>query len=187
MAGAAEALRALQVEQRQHDLRAHEDIVHLPYPDRMRHLTFHVAKYAGRLARREPEAGETERTVVDAFIVGLSAGDVLRLNFAEELGGHVLLGEHGDLAALGRGLNAGRIGRNTVVEWYFRELADVAGRMAKACESLDHMEAVPYRQMLSTAVIQLCRATLVAASLLMIDLESVVRARWQAIESESVL
>ncbi len=45
--------------------------------------------------------------------------------------------------ALENSLNNDEVSTTGVVEWYFRELADTAGRMAKACESLDHTEAVP--------------------------------------------
>src|SRR5262245_40984584 len=98
----------------------------------MRHLTFHVAKYAGRLARADQAVGEANRTIVDAFIVGLSAGDVLRINLADELTRRPPPGVEGDLLALGHLLNTEGVTRGSIVEWYFRELADTAGRMAKA-------------------------------------------------------
>jgi len=46
---------------------------------------------------------------------------------------------------------------------------------------------VPYREVLSNAVIDLCRVTLAAAALLGLDLATDVPRRWHEIESHQVL
>ncbi len=151
----------------------------------MRHLTFHVAKYSGRLAAA-PSTKETGRTIVDAFIVSLSAADVLKISFAKEFEKLTRMSDHKGLSALGRALDMEGTADN-VVEWYFRQLALIGARMAKACESLDHMESFPYRDTLSGAVIDLARACLVAASRVDLDLEAAVRRRWEEIEAQRIL
>jgi hypothetical protein len=183
---AGDILTRLHHDQREHDLRAHEDVFYLPYPWRMRHLTFHVAKYSGRLAS-SPTAEEVEKTIVDAFIVALSAADLLKINFSKEFGKMVAVSDHSNLAALGQALDTGEADDGNVVGWYFRQLALIGGRMAKACESLDHMEPVAYRDLLSQAVISLARTSLVTANRLRLDLEGRVRRRWEEIEAERIL
>ena len=187
MAHSADLLLDLQRRQHEHDLRVHQDVFYLPYPDRIRHLTFHLAKYAGRLAREPVTAAEVSRTIVDAFIVALSAADVLKINCATAMAKWADPGAHRTLIELGRALSVGDNAPGNVPERYFRALADIAGRMAKACESLDHMEPVPYREVLSTALIDLCRATLTAAAPLDLDLMTEIPQRWQEIESHQVL
>src|SRR6266851_3703861 len=177
MSHSAERLIDLQRLQRDHDLRAHEDVFYLPYPDRIRHLTFHVAKYAGRLAKQPVTRAELSRTAVDAFIVALSAADVLKVSFGAAMASWADPRAHRTLIELGRALSVGDDARGDIHQWYFRALADIAGRMAKACESLDHMEPVPYREVLSNAVIDLCRVTLAAAALLGLDLATDVPRR----------
>jgi len=186
MENSADILARLQHDQREHDLRAHKDIVYLPYPSRIRHLTFHVAKYSGRLAAN-PSPADMGKTIVDAFIICLSAAEVLNISFSREFGSLTAVYGYRDLGALGRALNPGAADPGNVAEWYFRQLALVGGRMAKACESLDHMEPIPYREMLSSAIIELARASLVTAGRLGIDLEVSVRQRWEEIESRSIL
>ena len=184
---ATKILRNLQARQREHDVRAHQDIYYLPYPGRMKHLTFHVSKYAGRLAKGNLPGAEFNRTLVDTFIITLSAADVLRIDFSEVLNRWAKVTEHADLTSLGLALREQDCRVDDLQDWYFRKLADVAGRMAKACESLDHMEAVPYRDVLSEAVIDLCRATIATSATLSLDLVMAVGQRWEAIESQRIL
>lgn len=180
---AVNILRNLQGRQREHDIRAHQDIYYLPYPDRIKHLTFHVSKYAGRLAKGDLTDTEFNRTLVDTFVITLSAAEVLRIDFAEVLSGWTNVAEHATLTSLGVALEEqdSRMD-DSLQDWYFRKLAYVGGRMSKACESLDHMEAIPYRDILREAVIDLCHATLVVSATLSLDLITAVGQRWEEIE-----
>lgn len=180
-----ELLRQLQRDQQAHDRRAHRDIFYLPYPRRMKHLALHVAKYAGRLADPDAAAAELHRTLVDTFIIALSATDVLNLDYAVEF--RTAANDCADLAELGTVLQPGDSHPKDVSEWFFRELARIGGVMGKACESLDHMEAIPYREMLAKAVLNLTRSCLVAGSILGTDLRSDVRQRWDEIEANRCL
>jgi len=179
---AVNILRNLQGRQREHDIRAHQDIYYLPYPDRIKHLTFHVSKYAGRLAKGHPADIEFNRTLVDTFVITLSAAEVLRIDFAEVLNKWTDVGKHASLISLGLALREQDCSMDNLQEWYFRKLAYVGGRMSKACESLDHMEAIPYRDILREAVIDLCHATLVVSATLSSDLITAVGQRWEDIE-----
>lgn len=183
---AVNILRNLQGRQREHDIRAHQDIYYLPYPDRIKHLTFHVSKYAGRLAKGNPTDVEFNRTLVDTFIITLSAAEVLRIDFADALNKWTNLGKHASLTSLGVALREQDCSSDNLQDWFFRKLAHVGGQMSKACESLDHMEAIPCRDILTEAVINLCRATLVVSATLSLDLIGAVGQRWEQIELQRI-
>jgi hypothetical protein len=184
---AATLLRTLQKGQRDHDVTAHKDIYYLSSPNRVMHLTLHVSKYAGRLAKRRLAKKELEVTIVDAFLIALSAAEVLEIDLSQAFKRWTDPRKRDTLQSLGLILNKERIKAYTLPDWYFRQVADVAGKMAKACESLDHMEPVPYRDMLSAAILDLCRTTIVAAAVLALDLSAAVRKRWKAIEAKKIL
>jgi hypothetical protein len=118
MQSAYDLLR-LQREQYSHDRRNHSDILHLSKTDRLKHYGLHFAKYVGRLARGPDEAKSLERTVVDTFLVCLSAANTL----------------HQELSSAALDLGS-RTKENDPI--YI--LADAAGRFADACEKVDHME-----------------------------------------------
>ena len=99
--------------QYEHDLKNHFDILSLSRSDRLKHYGLHFAKYAGRLARGPAEPKTREETLVDAFLVSLSAANALNQTLPTALS----KGEPGDL-----------------------EFVNHAGRFADACEKIDHLE-----------------------------------------------
>jgi hypothetical protein len=115
----ADDLLRLQREQYTHDRRNHSDILNLCKTDRLKHYGLHYAKYVGRLARGATEPKSVERTVVDTFLVCLSAANTLH----QELG-----------LAPSHSCTQGKENDPVYV------LADAAGRFADACEKIDHME-----------------------------------------------
>jgi hypothetical protein len=115
----ADHLLRLQREQHAHDQRNHSDILHLSKTDRLKHYGLHFAKYVGRLARGAEEAKSVERTLVDTFLISLSAANTLHQE-------------------LGRAEWPTRASCKQNDPIYV--LADMAGRFADACEKVDHME-----------------------------------------------
>lgn len=111
-------LLRLQCEQHVHDQRNHSDILSLSKNDRLKHYGLHFSKYVGRLARGADETKSAERTVVDTFLVSLSAANTL----------------HQNLATLTFSVDA----KPQIDPVYV--LADAAGRFADACEKIDHLE-----------------------------------------------
>ena len=118
------------------------DIYFLSSPNRILHLTLHVSKYAGRLAKRRLAKKELAVTIVDAFLIALSAAEVLEMDLSQAFKRWTDPRKHDTLQSFGLTLNRERIKADDLSDWYFRQVADVAGRMAKACESLDHMEQI---------------------------------------------
>ena len=117
MLSGGELLRC-QREQHHHDKRNHADILGLPKPDRLKHYGLHFAKYAGRLARGQDEPKSIDRTIVDTFLVSLSAANTLHQNLSEA--------------------NI-TVSSNSQFDPVYR-LVDAAGRFADACEKIDHLE-----------------------------------------------
>lgn len=107
-------LREQQKLQYQHDLANHLDILSLPRADRLKHYGLHFAKYAGRFARGEAEAKSVEETLVDAFLVSLSAANVLNQALPD------MGNSQSDCADI--------------------HFTDFSGRFADACEKIDHLE-----------------------------------------------
>jgi hypothetical protein len=118
MLSAGELCR-LQRDQHKHDLRNHSDILNLHKTERLKHYGLHFAKYLGRLARESAEPKPVDRTLVDTFLVSLSAANTL----------------HQDL----RAQNLGCTKLGTQID-PLRSFADAAGRFADACEKIDHLE-----------------------------------------------
>ncbi len=109
----------LQRAQYAHDMRNHFDILSLHKNDRLKHYGLHFAKYVGRLARDLDEPKPTERTIVDAALVCLSAANTLHQDLSKEV------------------LSTGSV--TTQID-PLRTFADAAGRFADACEKIDHLE-----------------------------------------------
>lgn len=184
LVSAATILSRLLLEQREHDERAHRDVYYLSYPRRLTHLTLHLAKYSGRLAGSGAKPELVSRTLVDSFIIALSAAELLRLDIPASL---LVKGIEPDevtgLEQLGGLLARGYPESTSVVDWYFRQLATHAGRLAKALESLDHLERLEYRRMMEESVAEVLIASLVAASGLRLDLAKLARERWMEFEA----
>jgi len=110
-------MRTRQQAQHEHDLRNHFDILSMSRLDRLKHYGLHFAKYAGRFARGSEEAKSRPETLVDAFLVTLSAANALNQILPDV--DNVLGSQEApsDLA-----------------------FTDQAGRFADACEKIDHLE-----------------------------------------------
>lgn len=128
---------AIQFAQFEHDEKYHPEISRLPVQDRLRHMTLHFAKYAGRLSD-EPTDAEFERLAIDTLIIGVSCANTLNIDLSKA--GDAISPNHSDEFA--------------------RRLTVCAGRMASACERLDHLEDFPFRPTLAEQVLQVISASL---------------------------
>ena len=108
-------LKKQQQIQYNHDLSNHFDILSLSRINRLKHYGLHFAKYAGRFARNEKEVKSREETLVDAFLVALSAANALNQALAD-------------------------LKKENVDAPIDLEFTDHMGRFADACEKIDHLE-----------------------------------------------
>jgi hypothetical protein len=154
MFSAAELLQ-LQREQHAHDLRNHFDIISLHKEDRLKHYGLHFAKYVGRLAREHSEEKSVDRTLVDAFLVSLSAANTLHQNLSLEAD-RLTLAPTDQIDPL-------------------RLLADASGRFADACEKIDHLE--DFLQIAKRANLDIFKWIVSASSEREVDLRTLVNNR----------
>lgn len=118
---------AVQLAQFRHDETYHREISRLTIHDRLKHMVLHFAKYAGRLLAAHDDQN-FQQTTVDTFVIAVSCANILNLPVEKRLPSRELSPEGRDQFA--------------------RELAITAGKMAAACEKMDHLEDFPFRQIL---------------------------------------
>ena len=129
----------VQFAQFEHDEKYHREISRLPIQDRLRHMAMHFAKYAGRL-HEDQAVPQFERIATDTLIIAISCANILNI----------------DLSA--RSPAAG--GMDASQAAFTKHLAIAAGRMAAACEKLDHLEDFPFRAALVDEVLAILTASL---------------------------
>ena len=100
-------------------------------------MTLHFAKYAGRLSEGPTDA-DFERLATDALIIGISCANTLNI----------------DLSKVGDAISPDQR------DEFARQMTVYAGRMASACERLDHLEDFPFRPTLAEQVLKVISASL---------------------------
>ena len=133
----AAVLDRLQWEQFEHDEKYHREIARLTVQDRLKHMALHFAKYAGEIFA-EPSEDKFRRLVTDTLIIGISAANTLNIRLADIVG----QAHTGDTSEFGR------------------QLVIASGRMATACEKLDHLEDFPFRPHIAGEVVKIIDAAL---------------------------
>ena len=118
---------AVQLVQFEHDEKYHREICRLSTQDRLRHMSLHFAKYAGRLLD-DPSDADFRQIAVDTMVIAVSCANILNVDLP-----------------LTFAPTAGKLTRSE----YTRRLTIAAGKMAAACEKLDHLEDFPFRQILT--------------------------------------
>lgn len=183
----------LQRRQKEHDENHHYDIHTLPYYERMDHYVLHFSKYVGRLSKDYPTDNQLEqqvhKTAADTFIVTLAAANTLNLDLQANL--EEMFGE-GIASNFDEWQDAiddtdGEMDLEEVKEWLMVELAEPTGEMANALESIDHMEGMNAREILTEGTLEIFIALVTASNHLNEDMIGLVEDRWETIESESIL
>jgi len=185
-ANAAKELFSLQCAQLDHDESFHKDVVILPLGERVKHMALHNAKYTGQLfgAVEKADTGRIERILTDAFIISLATANTLNQDLASSLGETVTTSV--DLAEAGRKASV-RLGREASdIYWFVREFARHNGALAKACESLDHLEDLPFKSMMCSSNAGLLSTILAEASARKLDLAAAHASRTQEVEKRSI-
>ncbi|WP_394887475.1 hypothetical protein ACG873_21605 [Mesorhizobium sp. AaZ16] len=149
------SMRARQRAQYEHDLHNHFDILSLSRSERLKHYGLHFAKYAGRFARGDAEVKTRKETLVDAFLVVLSAANALNQALPDVEVGQPIVEAPSDLS-----------------------FTDHAGRFADACEKIDHLEE--FRSIALAANAALSEWIICSAVATGFDLDALVdERRWQ--------
>lgn len=182
----------LQKAQKRHDQEYHPDIYYLPYENRARHLVLHFAKYVGRLAAKaDPAKDEAslKTTLSDTMIVVLSFSEILKLDLQERLVALFGSPQSKAFAEWGARVDPGGdyLGKDHLKQWWLLRMAPSTGKMAKALESLDHIEPIDVKRLLTEGVVEVLASCVVVAHQLDLDLAQHVRDRWVVIENNRIL
>lgn len=180
-------LLKLQKAQLHHDELAHKDILCLPVQTRIKHMVLHFAKYTGHLVEaRQLQSHELlVSTIIDTWIIVLASANILNLRLSEKLNPEGCT--YQNLHSLGQAFaDSHFISPNDVYDLSLFELGKITGRMAKACESLDHMERFASRESLEEGVIGIARLLLAVSALLRINLLPLVSRRWIEVERKLI-
>lgn len=161
----APALDRLQWEQFQHDEKYHREIARLTVQDRLKHMALHFAKYAGQVAIAGDDAARIKRLATDVFIIAMSTANILNVRLAERL-----MFPDADLDAQG----------------FLRALTVGGGRMAAACEKMDHLEDFPFRPEIAAAAIELATNVIAYCATQAWDLGDLVHDRLQPVKEKSI-
>jgi hypothetical protein len=176
----------LQVEQLTHDESFHKDVLILPLAARIKHMALHNAKYVAYFidAVDAGDDGRFQAVLTDAFIITLASANTLNQNIGQafESAG----GQDTDLRSLGAFLTNGLSQSGHDSFRFVKAYARAAGQLAKACESWDHMEDVPYVAIMRATNIDLFKLVVAEAALRSLDLEALFRTRLRSIERRSI-
>jgi len=171
-------LLALQWAQQCHDERYHKDIAFLPVAARMRHFAFHMVKYLGGYieARERDDMSAVGRVLVDAFAINLAMANTLNLVLPDPAQREVSIREDAVTAATHRRAEAS----------FVTEFAKTLGHLAKACESLDHVEAFAFRDTMRRTVVELFGLLWSEAEARRVDLEERYPQRMRQVEASNI-
>jgi hypothetical protein len=162
------ALHDLQLEQFNHDEKYHREIARLSVQDRLRHMALHFAKYAGNLAEAQGDWAKIQRVVTDVFIIGTSCANTLNVRLPDVLPPPHSAEDDGD------------------VNSFATVLTINAGRMAAACERLDHLEDFPFRPTIRDAAVALIDQAIRFAEAQGWDLPALARARLARVKEKMI-
>jgi hypothetical protein len=188
MKSVVKQLLSLQVQQLEHDELFHKEITRLNVHQRLNHMALHFAKYSGKVCDYVLNASDDQnlrKIIIDSFIISTTCANILNIRLSDKL-----LTADADqchsLHDLGHVI-ANRFGLNVDDPlWLLKTYPIVVGQLAKACESVDHLEPYAYRESITDYVVRICSLMLVAASHLQIDLASAIPLRLTEVKKKSI-
>ena len=171
-------LNELQIHQLEHDERFPKEITNLNIHQRLNHMCLHFAKYNGRIIE-SIDSDICDTSIIDMAIICLTTANILNLRLADKFETLEV-----DLFRLGEVLNQ----HNGADELYIIKTLSIAiGGFAKACESLDHLEALDYRGILVKSVVDIFSVILIIAYTKYNDLALSIPYRLNSVQNRSIL
>jgi|SRR5882724_10395729 len=174
----------LQVEQHQHDETYHREIARLSMHQRLNHMALHFAKYNGRVASFT-DVARTIPAYVDTLIIGISTANILNIELWDLLNHDAQ--EFSGLFAFARTLVAQTEGALDDRAELLRQTSIAVGRVAGACEKIDHLEEINFRSEIRSGLSMLVRLSLAILAQHEIDPAVAVRERLRSVKSRLVL
>ncbi|WP_024576223.1 MULTISPECIES: hypothetical protein [unclassified Afipia] len=178
-------LLKMQWAQLKHDEAYHKDVVIMPLAERIKHMALHNAKYVAYFfeALDQGDGAKLTKTLTDAFIIVLASANTLNQDIGRDLG------EGAEAAvsfpSLGASL-ANELGKDGDDYWLVRNFARHTGRLAKVCESWDHLESIVFRDEMKQCNLQLLKVILAEASARQLDIAEAYQSRMRQVETRSI-
>jgi len=192
----------LQEQQLEHDMKCHRDIFFLSHQERFKHIALHYGKYSKRLAdlvlnpRNSSKAEEiVTKTLVDTMIMILNSGELLQINFENEICSKLKIDEHLFIekipillrkidSSLYKFLSEGDT--QQLIINLMLEMVSISGFMQKSAEELDHLMGMPREQIKHQTFEFLC-LMIIAGSVWNVNFQSELEKRWKEIEQKVIL
>ena len=184
MYNAEAVLLPLQLLQLEHDRLAHFDMLSFDLHKRLKHMVLHFFKYAGRIEEAKEQRNEEvlHGTLLDSFVICMATANALNLSLGKHIESNSTANSVDALAkALGMELGDVDLYNEAV-----SSLVLIGGRMAKAVESLDHMENGNCRAAVEALLPKLALAILQMLGRTSMQVEPSIRRRFSAIEKKSI-
>lgn len=181
-----EHLLKLQWTQLRHDEAYHKDVVIMPLAERIKHMALHNAKYVAYFfdALDQGDDSKINKTLTDAFIIVLASANTLNQDIGFDLGASAEKAV--SVMSIGESI-AEEVGRDDTDEfWFIRQFALHTGRLAKVCESWDHLENMMFRDEMRLCNLGLLKVILAEASVRQLDLAESYSSRMRQVESRSI-
>jgi len=176
----------LQWAQLKHDEAYHKDVVIMPLAERIKHMALHHAKYTAYFfdAIDELDQAKLTKTPTDAFVIVLATANTLNQDIGSDLGASAEAAP--SFQRLGASF-AETIGRDDADDhWLVRNFARHTGRLAKVCESWDHLEGILFREEMKRCNLELLKIILAEASDRQLDLAEIYKTRMRQVEGRSI-
>lgn len=180
---------ALQWDQLKHDEVYHKDITILPISQRIQHMALHNAKYTSYFfnAVDNGDSMKMEKALIDAFVITLASANTLRQDIGSDLSTlYTDLLNVNSLYDLGRYLAQSFQYDAQDTFFFLRLFIQYNGDLAKACESLDHLEEMSFQKHMSQANLGLFKAVVMETTNRDIDIVKQYYNRIDQIESRSI-
>ncbi|VVN18790.1 hypothetical protein [Pseudomonas fluorescens] len=182
-------LEELQWKQLQHDEKYHKEIWVLNVQQRITHMVLHLSKYSAKLtlSALEHNIEELKKATIDSLIIVTSSTNIfnkLLSDFAVDQSEKDL----SDINAL-----ASKLLKEESFDGYEPNISmaikvnSLTGRMCKAVESLDHLEAYPFKETLLDSLASIFRILLALACHLRIGkIEEPIENRLYSVEKNNI-
>jgi hypothetical protein len=188
MSSIKEQLYALQTDQLDHDEFFHKEITRLNIHQRLNHMALHFAKYSGNICDcilNNKDEAVLRKNIIDSFIISITCSNTLNICISDKL----VNGERSEISSLEELGHAISVSNKINIEdslWLARTFPVIVGKLAKSCESVDHLEQFAYRESISENVVAICSIMIIAASVFKIDLLTEVPARLLDVKKKSI-
>ena len=181
-------LKNLQWKQLQHDEKYHKEICLLTVQRRITHMTLHLSKYSAKIikAATTEDYSTLRKSLVDTVIIIFSSANIFNhfiwSNFKTEQEQAI-----NSLKELGKSIADRRAeGKYGLPVEISIDIVSTTGAMCKTVESLDHLEAYPFRENLIQSLGVLFEQSISLAYLIGIeDIPSEISERLYTVEKKN--